>query len=35
MCKKKCGVDFTEHDTEIRKAEEKLEVVRQAGGKTF
>ena len=35
MCKKKCGVDFTEHDTEVRKAEEKLEVVRQAGGKTF
>ena len=33
MCKKKCGIELTEHDTEVRKAEEKLEVVRQAGGK--
>lgn len=35
MCKKKCGVDFTEQEIEIRKAEEKLEVVRQSGGKTY
>ena len=35
MCKKKCGVDFTPQEVEIRKAEERLEVVRQSGGKTY
>lgn len=35
MCKKKCGVDFTLEETEIRKAEEKLEVARQSGGKSY
>ena len=35
MCKKKCGVDFTPQETDIRKAEEKLEVARQSGGKTY
>jgi len=35
MCKKKCGVDFTEHETEIRKAEERLEVLKQSGGKNY
>ena len=35
MCKKKCGVNFTEQETEIRKAEEKLEVARQSSGKTY
>jgi len=35
MCKKKCGVDFTEAETEIRKAEEKQEVIYQSGGKNY
>lgn len=29
MCKKKCGVDFTEEETAIRWAEEKSEVERE------
>ena len=35
MCKKKCGIELTEQEVEIRKAEEKLEVARQSGGKTY
>jgi hypothetical protein len=35
MCKKKCGVDFTPQEIEIRKAEEKLEVARQAGVENY
>ena len=33
ICKKKCGIELTDNDIEIRKAEERLEVVRQIGGK--
>jgi hypothetical protein len=35
MCKKKCGIELTEQEVEIRKAEEKLEVARTIGGKTY
>ena len=35
MCKKKCGVDFTPEETELRKAEEKQEVIYQSGGKNY
>lgn len=29
MCKKKCGTEFTEETEELRKAEEKVEVIKQ------
>ena len=35
MCKKKCGVEFTDEETEIRKLEEKLESVKQRVGKNY
>jgi len=35
MCKKKCGVNFTEQETEIRKAEERKEVKEQANGADY
>ena len=35
MCKKKCGIEFTEDETELRKIEERLEVVKQRAGKNY
>ena len=35
MCKKKCGVEFTDEETEIRKLEEKLESIKQRVGKNY
>jgi len=35
MCKKKCGVGLTEGETEIRKVEERLEVLKQSEGKNY
>ena len=35
MCKKKCGVDLTPEEIKERKAEEKLEVARQAGVENY
>ena len=31
MCKKKCGINLTPAEVEIRKAEEKIEVLKQSG----